>query len=58
VVNASLYPRKRYLMLFPVLGTSSLPVVVAQPNEKHANRTPSVLEWYKTDTEIAFKNRN
>jgi len=28
------------------LGPSSLPVVVAQPDERHANRTASVLEWY------------
>jgi len=33
-------------MLFPTLGPSSLPVVVAQPDEKHANRAASVLEWY------------
>jgi len=33
-------------MLFPTLGPSSLPVVVAQPDERHANRTASVLEWY------------
>jgi len=33
-------------MLFPFLGSSGTPVVVAQPYEKHANRTASVLEWY------------
>jgi len=33
-------------MLFPILGPSVLPVVVAQPDEKHASRTASVLEWY------------
>jgi len=33
-------------MLFPTLGPSSLPVVVAQPDERHANRAASVLEWY------------
>jgi len=36
-------------LLFPTLGSSSLPVVVAQaaqPDERHANRTASVLEWY------------
>jgi len=33
-------------MLFPILGPSSLPVVVAQPDEKHGNRTASVLEEY------------
>jgi len=30
-------------MLFPTLESSSLPVVVAQPDEGHANRT--VLCW-------------
>jgi len=29
-------------MLFPTLGPSSLPVVVAQLDERHANRTVSV----------------
>jgi len=33
-------------MLFPTLEPSSLPIVVAQPDERHANRTASVLEWY------------
>jgi len=33
-------------MLFLTLGPSSLPVVVAQPDERHANREASVLEWY------------
>jgi len=34
-------------MQFPILGSSSrLPVVLAQPDERHANRTSSVLEWY------------
>jgi len=33
-------------MLFPTLGPSSLPVVVAQPDERHANKAASVLEWY------------
>jgi len=33
-------------MLFPTLGPSNLPVVVAQPDERHANVTVSVLEWY------------
>jgi len=31
-------------MLFPTLGRSSLSVVVTQPDERHANRTASVLE--------------
>jgi len=33
-------------MLFSNFGPSSLPVVVAQPDERHANRTASVLELY------------
>jgi len=33
-------------MLFPIVRPNSLPVVVAQPAEGHANRTASVLEWY------------
>jgi len=37
-------------MLFPTLRPSSLLVVVAQPDEKHANRAASVLECM-TDTE-------
>jgi len=32
-------------MLFLIVEPSSLPVVVAQPDERHANRTTSVLEW-------------
>jgi len=42
-------------MLFPTLG-----VVVAQPDERHANRTASVLEWYdrhRTHYNIWFKRR-
>jgi len=34
-------------MLFPTLGPSSLPIVVVQPGERHANRIVSVLEWYE-----------
>jgi len=35
-------------MLFPHLGAKqSIPFVVAQPNERNANRTATtVLEWY------------
>jgi len=33
-------------MLFLNLRPSILPVVLAQSDEKHANRTASVLEWY------------
>jgi len=36
-------------MLFPSLGPSSLPVVVAQPDERHANRAASVLERNKEE---------
>jgi len=36
----------RHLMLLPILGLSSLPVVAAQLDERHANKTASVLEWY------------
>jgi len=32
-------------MIFLILGSSSLPVFMAQLDEKHANRTTSVLEW-------------
>jgi len=39
-------------MQFHILGPSSLLVVVAQPDEKHANRTASVLEWY--DRHVAY----
>jgi len=42
--NASLCPWERHLMLYPILGPSSLPVVVAQPDERHANRAASLLE--------------
>jgi len=46
-------------MLFPVLRPSSLPVVVTQPNERHANRPTSVLEWYDRHRayNILFKRR-
>jgi len=33
-------------MLFLILGPSSLPVMVTQPDERHANRIASVLEWF------------
>jgi len=32
--------------ILPILEPNSLPVVVAQPDGRHANRTASVLEWY------------
>jgi len=41
-----------HCMLFPILGPSSLPVVVAQPDERHANRTVPCCCWSgMTDTE-------
>jgi len=33
-------------MLIHTLRPSSLPVMVAQPDERHANIIVSVLEWY------------
>jgi len=36
---------EKHLMLFTILGPSSLSVVVDQSDEKHANRTASVLCW-------------
>jgi len=41
------------------MKTSSLPVVVAQPDERHANRRVSVLEWYDRHRayNISFKRR-
>jgi len=46
-------------MLFPTLGPSSLSVVVAQPDERHADRTGSVMEWYDRHRayNIWFKRR-
>jgi len=46
-------------MLFPILGPSSLPVVVGQPDERYANRTASVLAWYDRHRayNIWFKRR-
>jgi len=35
---------EKHLMLFHILGPSSLPIVVVQPDERHANRTASMLE--------------
>jgi len=48
----------RHLMLFHTLGPSSLPVMVARPDERYAKRTASVLEWYdrhKAQNNILFK---
>jgi len=36
----------------PILGPSSLPVVVTQPDERHANRTASVLLQISTKVRI------
>jgi len=33
-------------------GSSSLPVVVAQPDERHAIRAASVLQWYDRHNSI------
>jgi len=46
--SALLCPWERHLMMFPTLRPSSLPVVVAQPDERHANvgvvwQTQSIL---------------
>jgi len=41
-------------MLFPALEPSILPVVMAQPDKRHANRTASVLKWY--DRHKAYYN--
>jgi len=41
-------------MLFPILWPSSLPVVVAHPDKRHAGRTVSVLERY--DRHRAYNN--
>jgi len=45
-------------MLFSILGSSSLPVVVAQPDERHANRTAYVLERGMTYTEHSTSSSN
>jgi len=57
--SASLCPWERYFMLFPVLGPSRLPVVAAQPDERHTNRTGFVLEWYDRHKayNICFKTK-
>jgi len=49
-------------MLFPIFGPSSLRVVVAQPDERHAHCTQnsSVLGWYDRHRayNIWFKRRS
>jgi len=45
-------------MLLLILGPSSLPVVVAQPDERHANRTASVLLWYDRTQSITTSCSN
>jgi len=44
-----LCPSERHVMLFSILGLSSLSymMMVAQPDERHANKTASVMEWYE-----------
>jgi len=44
--SASLCPWENHFMLFSTLGPSSLPVVASHPDERHANKIPSTLEWY------------
>jgi len=39
-------------------GSSNLPLVVAQPGERHANGIASVLEWCMTDTEHTTSGSN
>jgi len=57
--SALLCPWERHLKLFPTLGPSSLPVVVAQHDERHANSTATVMEWYDKHRaySIWFKRR-
>jgi len=38
-------------MLFSTLELSSPPIVLAQPDERYANITASVLEWYDRQTD-------
>jgi len=54
----SLSPLERHLMLFPILGPSSLPVEVAQSHERHANRTASELEWYNNTEHSTTSSSN
>jgi len=47
-------------MLFPKLGPSILPVVVAQPDKRYAKKTASVLKWYdrhRAEYNVWFKRR-
>jgi len=37
-------------------GAKQSTVVVAQPDERHANRAASVLEWYDTTRFLRFGN--
>jgi len=51
-------------MLFPILGPSSLPVVVAQPDERHAKRAYSATsssneeEEFQVASNFGFANAN
>jgi len=42
-------------MLFPIMGPSSLPVVLARPDESHAYKTASVLERYSYNRPKAIR---
>jgi len=54
VVRPLLCPWERYLMLFPTSGPSSLLDVVAQPDERHANKTASVLGEVRQTKSIEY----
>jgi len=38
--------REKQFILPPILGLTSLPIVLARPDERHVNRTTFVMEWY------------
>jgi len=49
LIPDALCPWEKHLMLFPILGPAvsfKKTVEVVQPDERHANRTAFVLEWY------------
>jgi len=55
-------PLGKTLNAIPHLGAKlfipSIPVVVAQLDERHANRTASVLKWYMADIEHTTSGSN
>jgi len=51
------WERLNAIVYFLSWGPSSLPVVVAQPNERHANGTTSVFLYLMTDTEHSTTSR-